>query len=86
MPSPVDQSMSERAHFARLNGRKQLRIYNPETRAYLHLSGAGETKGTDYAWCGTQHQAETLAAHARETGKDWPYVTLTKAKAEETAV
>ncbi|SMP32012.1 hypothetical protein [Shimia sagamensis] len=78
MPSPVDQNMSQAAHFARLNGYSQIRLYNTETRAYLHLSGEGETKGTDYAWCGWRYQADALRTNARADGKPWPYVAVKK--------
>lgn len=49
------------------------RLYNHETRQYLHLSGKGETKGTFYAWSGTRDQALTLRERAKVRGEPFPY-------------
>lgn len=80
MPSPIDHAMNERMHFARLNQQYRVRLFNPETRQYLHLSGTGETKGTDYSWCGWRHQAARLKAAAKRDGAPWPYVIETTSK------
>lgn len=37
------------------------RIYNPETKKYLHQSGQGWVSGTQYAWSGLKYQAAELA-------------------------
>lgn len=50
------------------------RLWNPETRKYLHLSGQGETPGTVYSWSGFPHQARTLERRAADRGDDWPYI------------
>ena len=49
------------------------RLYNPTTRAYLHLSGTGETPRIDYAWSGTKAQAQTLRDRAKTRGEAFPY-------------
>lgn len=49
------------------------RLYNPTTRAYLHLSGTGETPRIDYAWSGTRAQAQTLRDRAKTRGEEFPY-------------
>lgn len=46
-----------------------IRLFNEATGCYLHLSGAGETRHTQYAWCGYKRQARSLRAKASE----WPY-------------
>lgn len=50
------------------------RLWNPETRCYLHLSGAGETPDVNLSWIGFAYQAETLRQRAATRGEDWPYV------------
>jgi len=55
-------------HDARL-----IRLWNPETRRYLHLSADMETDGTSYAWFGYRHQANALRDRAAVRGDDWPY-------------
>lgn len=49
------------------------RLYNAETRSYLHLSGAGETKTVAYAWSGTRAQAQNLSDRAKVRGEAFPY-------------
>ena len=49
------------------------RLYNPATKKFLHLSGAGETKGTDYAWLGYRYQAMTLIQRAAVRGGPFPF-------------
>ncbi|MFX4298543.1 hypothetical protein [Pseudosulfitobacter pseudonitzschiae] len=43
------------------------------TNKYLHLSGAGVTNGTQYAWSGTKAQARVLRDRASGQGEDWPF-------------
>jgi hypothetical protein len=50
-----------------------VRLRNPETRAYLHLSGEGETKDVNYSWRGFVRQADALKERVTESGKEWPY-------------
>lgn len=50
------------------------RLWNPETKCYLHLSGAGETSNPDYSWLGFGCQADALRHSARQRGEPWPYV------------
>jgi len=47
-----------------------MRLWNPTTRMWLHLSGQGETKDRSYAWSGYGYQARALRAQA----ESWPYV------------
>lgn len=51
-----------------------IRLRNPQTGLYLHLSGQGEIAGKDYAWRGLRHQARTLRERARTRGEEWPYI------------
>lgn len=46
-----------------------VRLFNPTTQRFLHLSGTGEVRGTTWAWLGTRNQARRLAAGQ----VDWPY-------------
>lgn len=50
------------------------RLWNPATRCYLHLSGAGETRNVNFSWIGFAYQADTLRQRAAARGEAWPYV------------
>ena len=50
-----------------------IRLRNPETRAYLHLSADRETTDQSYAWLGYRTQAAVLRDRAKAEGKPWPY-------------
>jgi hypothetical protein len=49
------------------------RLRNPDTGAWLHLSGQGETRDIALAWCGTRDQARTLRERAQARGDDFPF-------------
>lgn len=53
------------------------------TKHYLHLSGAGVTHGTRYAWSGTKAQARALRDRAISQGKDWPFKAVKRIEVEE---
>ena len=50
-----------------------IRLINPSTGRYLHLSGRGEVSGTAYAWRGFIKQARVLRDRAKSRGEEWPY-------------
>lgn len=50
-----------------------IRLWNPTTRAYLHMSGEGETKDVNYSWRGFVRQAQELRCRAEIRGEEWPY-------------
>lgn len=49
------------------------RLWNPKTRCYLHLSGAGETDDVSLSWLGFAYQADTLRQRAKVRGEAWAY-------------
>lgn len=57
----------------RVSDPRMIRLRNPATGRYLHLSATTETEGTGYAWLGYRHQATTLRNRAKTRGDDWPY-------------
>ena len=59
--------------------KNRVRFRDPNTRRYLHLSGCGCTRGTDYAWVGTRAQARALRDKALAEDREWPF-TAVKAK------
>lgn len=63
----------KRDNFGRSEDVRMHRLFNPETRQYLHLSGKGETPDVGLSWLGYQHQADTLRARALADSKPWPY-------------
>lgn len=50
-----------------------MRLKNPRTGKFLHLSGEFPTDSEGEAWLGYQYQAEGMAAQYRAKGKRWPY-------------
>lgn len=64
-----------------MKNRVRLKIIG--TKQYLHLSGSGCTRGTDYAWVGTRAQARALRDRALSEDRAWPY-TAVKAKGSAT--
>jgi hypothetical protein len=50
-----------------------IRLRDPETGAFLHLSGQGATTNTGESWLGFRHQAETLRQRAIARGDAWPF-------------
>ena len=54
-------------------GKGQVRLIDPRSGQYLHLSGSGLTEGTAHAWIGTTAQAATLEAAARAEGQPWSF-------------
>lgn len=59
--------------FQAMSGLRMVRLRDPGTGAYLHLSGRGTTQDIDWSWLGYPHQAETLRERARMRGEDWPF-------------
>lgn len=52
------------------------RLWDPESRTYLHLSGKGTTASVDHSWLGFSYQAENLRQRAAIRGEDWPFVRV----------
>lgn len=52
---------------------RMVRLRNPRTGRYLHLSGVGETNGTLLAWLGYRHQADKLRLRSINSRTPWPY-------------
>ncbi|MEN9062877.1 hypothetical protein [Ponticoccus litoralis] len=50
-----------------------IRLRNPLTGEYLHLSGEGATRTTRWSWCGTRGRAKTLEQRTRARRQPWPW-------------
>ncbi len=50
----------------------QRRLYDAETKQYVHQSGEGMTSDRNYSWVGTKAQAHNLARKAKAEGQGWP--------------
>lgn len=50
-----------------------IRLRNPQTGAYLHMSGKGETAGKAHAWLGLKRQAKMIRERAKIRGEAFPY-------------
>lgn len=57
----------------RLPDPRLIRLWNPETKQFLHMSGEIETPNETYAWLGHKIEARILRERALKAGKAWPY-------------
>lgn len=57
-----------------------IRLWNPATRSFLHLSGEGETPNILNAWLGYRKQARALRDQMKAQGKTFPYQPLDRSK------
>jgi hypothetical protein len=62
----------ERA-FEIMLSKSKVRLHDPKTGAFLHLSGTGTTANQHWSWLGHMHQADTLKHRAKAHGEDWPF-------------
>ncbi|WP_323789989.1 hypothetical protein [Thalassovita sp.] len=60
------------------------RLRHRATGEYLHLSGSGTTTRLQYAWLGTQRQADELQARAAATGQPWPFAMINRSAVDHT--
>ena len=67
---PINARVMRSTDFYKSDG---IRLINPSTGRYLHLSGKGEVSGTTYAWRGFVKQARVLRDRAQTRGEEWPY-------------
>ncbi len=51
-----------------------IRLRDPQTGHYLHLSGQGSTPRFDWSWLGTHAQAQELRRRAQAKGAPFPYI------------
>lgn len=58
------------------SNKNRVRFRDPKTKEYLHLSGTGRTKGTDYAWIGTRVQARAIRDRALSEDQPWPFIAV----------
>jgi hypothetical protein len=73
----VRADMRVAMHKSRME-RFMIRLWNPTTNGYLHLSGRGEVSSADWSWLGLPKQAEALRNRALKRGEDWPYRAVPK--------
>lgn len=64
----------KRTAFQAAEDTRMHRLWNPQTRRYLHMAADRETDDINLSWLGYQHQADTLRARALADSKPWPYV------------
>jgi hypothetical protein len=62
----------ERA-FEIMLSKSKVRLHDPKTGAFLHLSGTSTTANQHWSWLGHMHQADTLKHRAKARGEDWPF-------------
>lgn len=59
--------------FAIMQSKGMVRLHDPNTGNFLHLSGTGTTPDIGQSWMGHKHQADTLKQRAKIRGDDWPF-------------
>ncbi len=55
---------------------RMVRLQNPHTGDFLHLSGSGSTRDVNLSWLGFIRQADTLRERAAVRGEDFPFVAV----------
>jgi len=73
---PAIQANPRERAFEIMQSKSKVRLRNPNTGEFLHLSGAGTTPNARWAWLGHMHQAATLQQRASARGEDWPFRTI----------
>ncbi|WP_407497008.1 hypothetical protein [Pseudooceanicola sp. MF1-13] len=68
---PVRYANPRERAFEIINAKNKVRLRDPSTGEYLHLSGTGMTKSVDRSWLGHLHQADTLKQRAEARREDW---------------
>lgn len=79
--SIIEANPRERA-FDIMIAKNKLRLRDPITGHFLHLSGTGMTPGVNLAWLGTMRQADTLKQRAKAHGEDWTLQPVPREEAE----
>ncbi|AVO36620.1 hypothetical protein [Pukyongiella litopenaei] len=70
----LQQHVDQRKHaFETRLAANKLRLRNPVTGEFLHLSGQGVTHDINYSWLGFAYQAENLRIRAAARGESWPF-------------
>lgn len=64
--------------FAVMQSKSKVRLRDPSTGAFLHLSGTGTTQTIEQSWLGHAHQADTLKRRATAQGKAWPFLKVAR--------
>lgn len=69
--------MSRTSNGAPQNQRRHMRrLYDPEAKVYLHMSGQGTTQTEEWAWMGLPSQAAVLKERAETRGEAWPFQVI----------
>lgn len=69
---PAIQANPRERAFEIMQSKSKVRLRDPSTGEFLHLSGTGMTPSVDQSWLGHMHQADTLKQRAKARGEDWP--------------
>ncbi|MDP2495887.1 hypothetical protein Q8W25_17800 [Shimia thalassica] len=79
---PFGSPHSTRARDAHL-AHNMIRLRDPDTGDFLHLSGQGSTKDIGQSWLGYRHQADTLRSRACLAGTPFPYKAIHRDLADD---
>jgi len=64
--------------FEIMQSKSKVRLRDPSTGKFLHMSGSGTTTNQHWSWLGHMHQAETLKQRAKTRGEDWPFQQVSR--------
>jgi hypothetical protein len=82
---PVTYANPRERAFEIMHSKNKVRLRDPSTGAFLHLSGSGTTPSVGQSWLGHMHQADTLKQRAKARGEDWPFQQVPRDEPEDTA-
>ena len=60
------------------NANQMVRLVDPDTGDFLHLSGDGRTRNPGQSWLGWRKQSDTLKSRALSKGQNWPFIEVSR--------
>lgn len=73
---PVTDANPSKRGFEIMQSKSKVRLRDPSTGEFLHLSGTGMTPSVYQSWLGFIHQANTLKQRATARGEGWPFIQV----------
>lgn len=80
---PVKYANQRERAFQNMQAKSKVRLQDPATGEFLHMSGSRTTKTEIWAWLGHRYQAETLQKRAKARGEEWPYQPVPRDQTED---
>lgn len=80
---PIEMANPRERAFDIMLSKSKVRLRDPKTGAFLHLSGTRTTTNQHWSWLGHMHQADTLKQRANARGEYWPFQQVPREQLED---